>query len=94
MTKLDNAVVEAKIIKAVDEIKNKLKIDAVVVNIEFCPGKFISSQILVTLMGRIADSLEVNIPENCYIFHDKKTLKQLTIKEAAQKLIKEAQNEK
>ncbi|HEV7332534.1 MAG TPA: hypothetical protein VGN63_15960 [Flavisolibacter sp.] len=94
MINLDGALVEAKIIKAVEEIKHKLKLDAVTVDTELCPGKFISSQILVTLIGRLADALEVKIPDNCYIFLDKKTLKQLTIKESAQKLINEAQYEK
>jgi hypothetical protein len=93
MIQLDNALVEAKIIKAVDEIKEKLKLDAVV-DVAFCPGQFIASQVLVTLIDRIAEALEVIIPDNCYIFHDKKGLKQLSIKEAAQKLIKESKNEK
>jgi hypothetical protein len=93
MAKLENALVEAKLIKVIDEIKDKFKIKADV-DIEFCPENFISSQVLVTVTGRIAVALGVTIPENCYIFHDKKTLKKYSIKEAAEKLIKEAKYEK
>jgi hypothetical protein len=92
MVSLDHTIVEDKIAKAIDETKNMLKINAVV-NSDYCPGILIPSQVLITLMGRIGRALGVMIPDNCYIFHDKKTHKQLSIREAAQKLIKVAKNE-
>lgn len=90
MVALKVDLVENEITKAIEEINSILKIDANI-NISCCPGNIgISSQILVTLMGRLEGILNVKIPDNCYIFHDRKSQKQLTIKEAAQKLIKEA----
>ena len=90
MATLDPKLVEKEIAKLIIEINNTIKIDAVV-DEDCSPGSIgISSQILITAMGRIGRTLGVTIPDNCYIFHDKKTQKQLTIKEAAQKLIKVA----
>ena len=93
MVELAHDVVEKEIIKMIEEINNStgnldLKIDK-----DFCPGNVIMSQVLITAMVRIGRVLKVTIPDNCYIFHDKKTLKQLSISEASQKLIKEATNE-
>ena len=90
MSPLDKNLVEAEIIKTILEIKSSLKIEATIDN-DSCPGSIgISSQILITVMGRISNTLGVIIPDDCYIFHDKKTKKQLSIKEAAQKLVKVA----
>lgn len=94
MVTIENALVEAAIIKAIDEVKNKCKSIEGAVDTEFCPGRFITSQILVTLMGRIASALKVKVPDSCYIFHEKRTLRKLSIKESAEKLIKEAEYEK
>ena len=93
MVTLNVSLVEDKITKAIVETKGMLKIDGVVTS-DYCPGILIPSQVLVTLMRRIGNTLGVTIPDNCYIFHDKKTHRQLSIIEAAQKLIKEAKNEK
>ncbi|HMK16851.1 MAG TPA: hypothetical protein VK492_01520 [Chitinophagaceae bacterium] len=91
MVNLELTRVEKEITKAIDETTNMLKIDAAV-NEDYCPGILIPSQVLVTLMARIGRSLGVMIPDSCYIFHDKKNHQQLSIKEAAKKLIKEAKN--
>lgn len=91
MVNINHDLVEKEIIKTVEEINNILKIEALV-NEDFCPGSLIMSQVLITAMVRIGRILQVTIPDSCYIFHDKKTQKQLTIKEATQKLIKEAIN--
>lgn len=91
MTGLTISAVEAEIANTIESIKSALKID-VVIDGECCPGSIIKSQILITVMARIGKKLGVIIPNNCYIFHDKKGQKQLTIKEAAQKLIKVAKN--
>lgn len=88
MATLQHNVVEKEIIKAVDEIKRKLKIDAVI-DSDCRPGEIagIGSQILVTVIGRLASKLGVTIPNGCYIFNDPKTQKKLSVKEATQKLI-------
>ena len=52
------------------------------------PG--ITSQVLVTVMGRLEKKLDVIIPDECYVFYDKKEKKQLNIKKSAEKLIKNA----
>ena len=86
--------IENELVSCIEEIRNKFKLDLTITK-EFIPGKCgIQSQILVTVMGRIANKLGVNIPDNCYIFHDKKHRKQLSIKQAAQKLLKVVKNEK
>ncbi|HSZ85827.1 MAG TPA: hypothetical protein VK787_07335 [Puia sp.] len=93
MQNLDYASVEKEIVKAITEIKTKLKIE-IDLEGDCCPGNIISSQILLTVMGRIAKSLGIIIPDNRYIFHErtKKTQTQLTIKQSAQKLIKIAKH--
>jgi hypothetical protein len=94
MNKLDSNLVEKKIIEHVTGIKNKLKLDAPSIDGEFCPGNIIESQILVTVIGRLANALQIVIPLGCYPFKDKKTSKQLTIKEAAQILVNVAKKDK
>lgn len=89
MVTIAQETVEQEIIKAVEELNSNMKLGA---NIDSacCPGeiKGISSQILVTIMSRLEDSLGVQIPSNVYIFHDKDTHSQLSIEAAAKKLIK------
>lgn len=86
--------VEKEITTAINEVKQRLKISATI-NVDVCPGDItgMTSQILITVIGRIANSLGVSVPNNCYIFHDKNS-GQLSIKQAAQKLIKAATNGK
>jgi len=91
MINLNHNYVEVEITKAIGQISSKLKIDAII-DSQSCPGDLIKSQVLLTIMGRLEISLGIKIPENCYIFFEKKTHKQLSIKEATQKLIKEAKN--
>ena len=92
MAKLIQAVVEAEIKSAVEEINNNLKIGAKI-DSECRPGEIgISSQILLTIMSRLEDSLGVIIPSNVYLFHDKEK-QQLSIQDAAKKLIKFAKQD-
>jgi hypothetical protein len=86
--------VEKEITAAINEVKRRLKISATI-NVNVCPGNVtgLTSQILVTLIGRIGNNLSVTVPNGCYIFHDKH-LGQLSIKQAAQKLIKAVTNGK
>lgn len=88
MITIAQETVEQEIIKAVEEINTNLKIGASV-NSDCCPGNIgISSQILITIMSRLEDSLGIQIPTNVYIFHDKSSHNQLSIGDAAKKLIK------
>lgn len=88
MVKIEHSVVENEIIKTVKGLSSLLMIDENI-DADSCPGSIgFSSQVLITIMGRLEDTLNVFIPDNIYIFHDKVTHKQLTIKEAADKLIK------
>lgn len=90
MVNLNYDLVKKEIIRAVEEINsNTQQVDAVI-DEDFRPGNFIMSQVLLTAMVRIGRAFSVLIPDSCYIFHDKKTKTQLTIKEATQKLLKEA----
>ena len=93
MTKLKTEVVENALTKVIEEVKNVLRLN-VAVNVDMAPGNSgISSQVLVTVIGRIGNKLGVAVPNGCYLFYDKKRKKQLTIREAAQKLIKAVTNE-
>lgn len=93
MVTLNQDSTKARISAAIKETAKRLKIN-ITVEDNVCPGNFLASQILVTIMARIGRALEISIPDNCYIFHDKKTKRQLTITEATQKLLKEATYEK
>lgn len=94
MIKVDQATVEAEIVKVVEDININLKVGAVI-NATCCPGNIgFTSQILIDIMPSLEDALGIIIPHNQYIFFDKSTHRQLSIKEAAQKLIKVAKDGK
>jgi len=88
---IDEVKAELKIKEVLEEIKEALDTE-VLIDGECRPSAFFKSQVLVTAIGRIAAALDIEIPLNCYIFFDKRANKQLTIKEATQKLLKEAKN--
>ncbi|WP_273210097.1 hypothetical protein [Runella zeae] len=86
-------IVELELIKLIDEINKNVLQSEIEVDATFCPGDTgISSQIILTIISRVSSILEITIPDDCYIFYDKKEHRQLTIKEAAQKLIEKAKN--
>ena len=87
--------VEEKIIEVLKDITDTLEIK-VSLDTRSCPGLIpgITSQVLVTVMGRLEKKLDVIIPNNCHIFYDKKEKKQLNIKESTEKLVKNAHYEK
>ena len=94
MATLTQDAVEAEIINAVEDLNKNLKLGATV-NETCCPGNAgFASQVLLTIMSTLEINLGVTIPSNVYIFHDKSTNRQLTIKEAAKKLIKLAEHGK
>lgn len=89
MVEIELGVIEQKIIKVLEVIKEELETE-VAIDSECRPSAFFKSQVLVTAIGRIAAALDVDIPNNCYPFFDKRLKKQLTIKEAASALHKQA----
>jgi hypothetical protein len=83
----DFDVIEAKLVEVVqgtaDDMGISLKIDAGSI-----PGLMgLSSHALVAAMCRVEVALDVEIPVKCYIFLDN-SLRQLTIREASEKLFK------
>jgi acyl carrier protein len=92
--RVDLKTVEFEMTKIVQEITSVLQLETDI-NSDTCPNKVgISSQILVSATTRLEEALKVSIPAECYIFHDKKSKKHLTIREASQKLIKIVNNGK
>tara|TARA_B100002049_G_scaffold110078_1_gene81225 strand:- start:6476 stop:6763 length:288 start_codon:yes stop_codon:yes gene_type:complete len=91
MVDVSQELVEEKITEVIKEIADTLEIE-IAINTKSCPGLLpgITSQVLVTVMGRLEKKLDVIIPDECYIFYDSKEKKQLDIKESAEKLIKNA----
>lgn len=93
MENLNPSVVEAELVKIIDEVNKSISTDEVDVDTNCIPGNIgISSQILITIMGRVGNALGITIPDDCYIFYDKKNNRQLSIKEAAQKIIEKAKD--
>lgn len=91
MIDISQELVEEKIIEVIKEIADTLEME-VSIDSNSCPGLMpgITSQVLVTVMGRLEKKLNVIIPDECYVFFDKKEKKQLDIKKSAEKLIKNA----
>ncbi|GAA3984740.1 hypothetical protein GCM10022246_40560 [Pedobacter ginsengiterrae] len=86
MADLDINLVEKEIVKVVQEAADLMGV-AVKVDAGCAPGSSgISSQVLVTVMCRLEGILDIAIPDNCYIFHDRMSLRQLSIREASEKL--------
>ena len=86
MADLNINLLEREIVKVVQEAADLMGV-AVKVDAGCAPGNSgISSQVLVTVMCRLEGILNVEIPDNCYIFHDKMSLRQLSIREASEKL--------
>lgn len=86
MANLTIDVIEKEIVKVVREAATHMNV-AVKVDSECAPGNAgLSSHVLVTAMCRLEGILNVEIPENFYIFHDNTSLRQLSIREASEKL--------
>ena len=90
MVNIDKLIVQNAIIKEIEQLKNLPSVDSdAQVNEDCKPGVIgVRSQILVDIMGRLEEILEITIPNNCYIFRDSDGIRELTIKEATEKLIK------
>ncbi len=89
MIRIELDIIEEKIAIVLEELKDEFGME-VTIDCECRPGAFFKSNVLVTAINRVANALEVTIPDNCYIFSDKKECKQLSIKEAALKVRQQA----
>lgn len=96
MVNIENHIVEDAIIQEIEKLKGLSSVDAEAeISKECKPGVIgVRSQILVDIMGKLEELLEVVIPNNCYIFRDRDGITELTIREAAEKLIKIAKHAK
>jgi hypothetical protein len=92
MVNLKQQVVEDAIIREIENLKGLSNIPVETeITKEIKPGIIgIRSQILVDIMGKLEEVLDVVIPNNCYIFRERKGITELSIAEAAVKLIKNA----
>ena len=87
---LDIDKVQNEITKLIDDININFGLE-VKITPTTCPNDIgISSHIIISVMGNLEALLNVSIPDNCYIFHDKKDNRHLSIREASLKLIKMA----
>ena len=78
--------IENQIKAVIEEINEETELNSSI-TVNTCPYDVgISSQILVSVMGLLENKLEIEIPASCYIFHDKTSNRQLSIKESALKL--------
>ncbi|WDZ99687.1 hypothetical protein [Mucilaginibacter sp. SJ] len=90
MVKIDIQVIEDTILQEIEKhrdlpsVATDAKIDK-----DSRPGMIgFSSNVLVTITGYLEDILEVEIPPSCYIFLDSDGIRELNIREAAEKLQK------
>jgi hypothetical protein len=90
MVEIQEQIVEDAILKELDKLKGMSTVEPdAVINTDCKPGAIgFRSQVLVTLMGQLEEVLEITIPNNCYIFRDSDGNRELSVKEATQKLIK------
>ena len=94
MKTLSIANVENELMDSIKEVKEMFNLSDPI-NGDVCPGNIgIASQVLIDIMVRIGIKLGITISDNAYIFHDKDSKRQLSIREAAQKLINVAKNGK
>jgi hypothetical protein len=96
MVKIENHIVENAILEEVEKLKglSSVNVDAEI-NIDCKPGIIgIRSHVLVDITGILEEVLEIIIPNNCYIFRDSDGIRELSIREAAEKLIKIAKHAK
>lgn len=89
MIDISQELVEEKITEVIQEIAETLEME-ISIDSDSCPGLMpgITSQVLITVMGRLEKKLNVIIPDDCYVFYDEKEQKQLNIKKSAEKFIK------
>ena len=79
--------IEKEIISVIQDVCTQQEINEIV-NVNFVPGNYIMSTVLVSVFCQIEIKTRITIPIDCYIFHDSDKKKQLNIKDAATKLLK------
>lgn len=90
MVTIDIQIIEDAIVQEIEKLKEQDIVSAdAKVDKECKPGMVgASSNVLVTITGWLEETLNVEIPNNCYIFRDGDGIRELTIREAAEKLQK------
>jgi len=96
MIDIDQQTVESVIIHEIENLKGFSNIPTETeITKESKPGVIgVRSQILVDIMGKLEELLSVVIPNNCYIFRERDGITELSIAQAAEKLIKIATHAK
>lgn len=96
MISIDQHTVEDAIIQEIENLKGLSNIPTETeITEESKPGLLgVRSQILVDIMGKLEELLNVAIPNNCYIFRERDGITELSIAKAAEKLIKIATHAK
>lgn len=81
-------LIEQQVSDVIKNICHNLNIDENI-TIDSYPGEFISSVVLISMAIPVVEAVTgIEIPPECYIFYDKESRKQLSIKNAVEKLIK------
>jgi hypothetical protein len=86
MSELNVDKIEKELVKAVQDAADHMGIAYTASGGTAPGGSGVGSQVLITVMCRVEAILDITIPDNCYIFHDRTSLRQLTIREASEKL--------
>ena len=96
MISIDQHTVEDAIIQEIENLKGLSNIPTETeISEESKPGLLgVRSQILVDIMGKLEELLNVAIPNNCYLFRERDGVTELSIAKAAEKLIKIATHAK
>lgn len=90
MISIDIQTIEDTILQEIEKLKDLPSVDPEAkIDKDSKPGMIgLSSNVLVTITGYLEDILEVEIPPSCYIFRDSDGVRELNIREAAEKLQK------
>jgi hypothetical protein len=90
MVDIECQVIEEVILQELNTLKGMSSVDTEATIDKDCkPGVIgFRSQVLVSIMGQLEELLEIVIPNNCYIFRDTDGVRELTVKEASEKLKK------
>lgn len=92
MEMLQTQTIEQEIINIITGLCEKSKIGETVDG-DFCPGSYIKSHVLISIIPEIENKIGITIPLACYIFSDKDK-NQLSIKKAVAKLLKQSMKAK
>ncbi|QXV63988.1 hypothetical protein INP83_12860 [Mucilaginibacter sp. 21P] len=90
MVNIDVQAIEDAILEEIEKLKDLPTIDPEAkIDKDSKPGMIgLSSNVLVTVSGFLEEILQVEIPPTCYIFRDSDGIRELNIREAAEKLQK------